>query len=60
MCLIGVGIRGDDDVGVQQPQHFLQDGGPSAVLRVAGDAENLLGVGLLGVLVFLLLEGVAQ
>ena len=45
MSLIGR----DGDVGVQQPQHFLQDDGPSAVLGLAGHAEDL---------VLLLLEGV--
>ena len=41
MFLIRFRIRGDGDVGVQQSQHFLEDGGPSAVLRLAGDTEDL-------------------
>ena len=52
MFLIRFRIRGDGDVGVQQSQHFLEDGGPSAVLHLAGHAEGLLGV------LVLLLEGV--
>ena len=40
--LIGVRVRRDGGVGVQEPQHFLQDGGPATVLRLAGHTEDLL------------------
>ena len=51
MSLIGVGVRADGGVGVHQSQHLLEDGGPSAVLGIAGDGHT-------EDLVLLLLEGV--
>ena len=41
MSSIRVGVRGDGGVGIQQPQHLLQDGGPATVLGLAGDTEDL-------------------
>ena len=39
--LLGIRVRGDGGVGVQEPQDLLEDGGPSAVLSLAGDTEDL-------------------
>ena len=43
ISLLGIRVRGDTDggIGVQEPQDLLEDGGPSTVLRLAGDTEDL-------------------
>ena len=41
-CLIGIRVRRDGGVGVQEPQHFLQDGWPATVLGPAGHTVDLL------------------
>ena len=40
--LVRLRVRGDGGVDVVEPQHFLEDGGPATVLRLAGHTEDLL------------------